>query len=235
MLKITFGTANGIKEKIMKRIFITMLMVSIVLLFLPLHSFAQSDRQTGEENKREPNALSDIIVKDKFSFQTIAGVLCSPVYKISSRPVINYAMADLRFIWGLNPELTVRKLSLDGNIDFIFELTHSFIFKGAGNIISGVTCLFRYNLPYSTNSFFPYIQAGAGIVYNDAYKDHSQSLIGQATEYTPQISLGGRYLLEKNWSLDGELMFHHISNGGGSERNIGVNAIGALIGVTRNF
>ncbi|WP_435549361.1 hypothetical protein [Desulfobacterium sp. N47] len=30
-------------------------------------------------------------------------------------------------------------------------------------------------------------------------------------------------------------MFHHISNGGGSERNVGVNALGAFIGVTRYF
>nr|CBX31822.1 hypothetical protein N47_N26470 [uncultured Desulfobacterium sp.] len=87
---------------------------------------------------------------------------------------------------------------MEGNMDFIFEFTNSFIFKGAGNIISGVTCLFRYNLPYGTKNFFPYIQAGAGIVYNDAYKDHSQDLIGQATEYTPQISVGGATCLKRN-------------------------------------
>lgn len=219
----------------MRRIFITMLISAMFLKFLPIYSFAQSEVQTGREDKHEQNFLFDIIAKDKFSFQTVAGALYSPVIKRSSRKEINYAMANHRFIWGLNPELTVRKLNLDGNMDFIFEVTNSVIFKGAGNIISGITFLFRYNLPYGKNSFFPFIQAGAGIVYNDAYKDHSQGIIGQSIEYNPQISVGGRYLLEKNWSLDGEIMFHHISNAGGSERNVGVNALGAFVGVTRYF
>ncbi|MBA3035353.1 MAG: acyloxyacyl hydrolase [Desulfobacterium sp.] len=219
----------------MRRIFITMLISTMVLLFLPLYGFAQSGTQTGGEDNLKPNIVFDMIVKDKFSFQTIAGILYSPVYKRSSRPEINYVMTDLRFIWGLNPEFTVKKLNLEGNIDFILELTHSFIFEGAGSVVSGVTCLFRYNFPFSTDSIFPYIQAGGGVIYNDAYKDRSQILIGNNIEYNPQISIGVRYLFEKNWSMDFEAMFHHLSNGGSDERNTSVNAIGALIGITRYF
>ncbi|MFH2046214.1 MAG: acyloxyacyl hydrolase [Pseudomonadota bacterium] len=219
----------------MRRVFFAIIVVYLLLLFLPLNGFARSDGQTGGEDKNNPNILFDIIVKDRFSVQTIAGVIYSPVYKRSSRPEINYAMADLRFIWGLNPELTLQKLNLNGDLEFIFELTHSFIFEGPGNIISGVTCLFRYNLPYSTDRIFPYIQIGGGIVYNDAYKDRSQILIGNNIEYNPQGSIGVCYLFEKSWSIDFEAMFHHVSNGGSDERNTSVNSIGALIGVTRYF
>lgn len=219
----------------MRRIFFTIIAIYLSLLILPLNGFARSEGQTGGEDKKNPTIFFDIIVKDRFSFQTIGGVLYSPVYKRSSRPEINYAMGDLRFIWGLNPELTLRKLNLDGDLEFIFELTHSFIFEGPGNIISGATCLFRYNLPYSTDKIFPYIQIGCGIVYNDVYKDRSQILIGNNIEYNPQGSIGVRYLFEKSWSIDFEAMFHHISNGGSNERNTSVNSIGALIGVTRYF
>ncbi len=218
----------------MRRILSRILMLVIVFIFMPLQGFAQSDRQTGAEDRHELNILTDVILKDKFSIQTIAGVLYSPVYK-KSRPDLTYAMTDLRFIWGLDPDLTTRKLNWEGNFEFIFELTHSFVFEGAGSVISGVTCLLRYNLPCHTNRLFPYIQAGAGLVYTNSYKDLSQSLIGQALEFNPQFSVGVHYLLKKNWSLDGETMFHHISNAGMNDRNTGVNAIGALLGVTCYF
>ena len=83
--------------------------------------------------------------------------------------------------------------------------------------------------------FIPYVQGGVGIVYTDAYKDETQQAIGQAIELTPQCSLGLRYLINKNWSLDGEAMFHHISNAGLAKRNRSINAVGGFVGVTYFF
>jgi len=81
-----------------------------------------------------------------------------------------------------------------------------------------------------------YAQAGPGIVYTDAHEDLSQCLIGNAIEFTPQFSLGAHYLLSKNWSIDGEVMFHHISNAGMDEdRNVGVNSLGGFIGLSYSF
>ena len=77
---------------------------------------------------------------------------------------------------------------------------------------------------------------GAGIVYNDIYKDRSQSIIGQSIEFTPQASLGLHYLINHNWSVELEAMYHHISNAGlENGRNVGVNALGGLLGVTYRF
>jgi hypothetical protein len=166
----------------------------------------------------------------------VSGALFSPVIKTGSRPDLHYIQTNLRLIWGLDPDLTSQKLDWKGNFDAIFELTHSWIFEGAGNVISGMTGLVRYNLPSHTERWFPYIQAGVGFVYTDAYKDRSQNLIGQAVEFNPQFSMGLHYLINKNWALDGEAMFHHISNAGMAEgRNAGVNAVGGFLGVTRYF
>ena len=73
------------------------------------------------------------------------------------------------------------------------------------------------------------------IVYNDIYKDETQQAIGQAIEFTPQCSLGFRYLINKNWSLDGEAMFYHMSNAGMADRNRSINALGGFVGVTYFF
>ncbi len=211
----------------MNRILLKALLMTLFLAALPAQAFAQGSPRS---------ALVDYILKDQFSVQLVSGALFSPVIRPEARPDLHYIQTNIRLIWGLDPDLTARKLGLKGNLDVMFELTHSFIFEGAGDVISGVTGLLRYNLSSHTERWFPYIQAGVGFVYTDAYKDRSQDLIGQAIEFNPQFSLGVHYLIDKNWALDGEAMFHHISNAGMSDgRNIGVNAIGGFIGVTRYF
>ena len=104
-----------------------------------------------------------------------------------------------------------------------------------GNYIGGITALLRYNFVQPGWRLVPYVHGGVGIVYTDAYKDKTQRAIGQAIEFTPQCSLGFRYLIKKNWSLDAEAMFHHISNAGLDKRNRSINAIGGFVGVTYFF
>jgi lipid A 3-O-deacylase len=183
----------------------------------------------------QTTTLVDLILKDRFSMQLISGVLYSPIIENGSRPDFNYWQSNLRFIWVLDPEKTARKIGLKGNFDFIFELTSSFIFDGPGNVITGVTGILRYDFFRSYERFRFYAQGGVGIVYTDAHEDLSQALIGNPIEFTPQFSVGSRYLLSKHWSLDIEAMFHHISNAGINDRNKGVNALGGFFGVTYYF
>jgi len=72
-------------------------------------------------------------------------------------------------------------------------------------------------------------------VVNDAYKDETQGLIGQALEFSLQTSVGLRFPVSKDWSVDLEGMFHHISNAGLDDRNVGVNAGGIFVGATYRF
>ena len=210
----------------MERTLFKALLLTLFLASLPVQAFAQGTT---------PSGLTDYVLKDEFSVQVVAGALFSPAIEPGPRPELHYIQTNIRFIWGLDPDPTVRKLGWNGSFDCVFELTHSSIFEGAGNFISGVTGLFRYDLPFHSERWHPYIQAGVGFVYTDAYKDHSQDLIGQAVEFNPQFSLGLHYLINRNWAFDGEAMFHHISNAGMSEdRNVG-DAAGGFIGLTRYF
>lgn len=158
-----------------------------------------------------------------------------PVSWVHEHPVFNYAQTNVRFGWMVSEPLEYKYLGR-GNLELVFELTNSVIFGGAGNYLRGFTFLGRYNLFLSDPRWTLYFQVGAGVILNDAYKDLSQSEIGQALEFTPQGSVGIRRFIGRNWTLDGEVMFHHISNGGLSEgRNGGVNAVGGLLGVTYFF
>lgn len=218
--------AADLRRDTVNRSFVSALLLLLCLVSGPLQGFAQISPSS---------AVTDYVLRDRFSVQVVAGALFSPVIQPESRPDLNYVQTNIRFIWGMDPDRTVRKLDWKGSLDCILELTNSFIFEGAGNVISGVTGLLRYNFHSRAEKWFPYIQAGVGFVYTDAYKDRSQDLIGQAVEFNPQMSLGLRYRIHRAWTLDCEAMFHHISNAGLSERNVGVNALGGFIGVTRFF
>lgn len=122
--------------------------------------------------------------------------------------------------------------SFRGNMEAIFEWSTSAITSDYGHIMVGPAILLRYNFVQPQWDFVPYVQVGAGIAYTDAYKDYSQRAIGQAFEFTPQAAVGTRILINENWSLDFEVMFHHISNAGMSSRNLGVNQLGGFMGFT---
>jgi opacity protein-like surface antigen len=196
---------------------------------------AHSGGGADKESDKQAGTLVDLMLKDRFSMQLISGILYSPVIEDGPRADFDYWQTNLRFIWMLDPEKTARKIGLKGNFDFIFELTSSFIYDGPGNVIAGVTGILRYDFFRSYERFRFYAQAGVGMVYTDAHEDLSQALIGNPIEFTPQLSVGTRYLLNKHWSLDIEAMFHHISNAGMDDRNKGVNALGGFLGVTYCF
>ncbi|MBW1722810.1 MAG: acyloxyacyl hydrolase [Deltaproteobacteria bacterium] len=174
---------------------------------------------------------SSIFCKDRITFQVVSGVLASPFALAARTLVLDYAQTNIRIGRMLN-DPQERKYWFRGNTEVIFEISNSYIFKGFGHYIGGITGLVRYNFVHPDSRFIPYIQGGVGIVYNDAYKDMTQRAIGQAIEFTPQASVGFRYILNKHWSLDAEAMFHHISNARLAERNWGINAFGGFIGLT---
>jgi hypothetical protein len=172
--------------------------------------------------------------KDRLSLQLVSGSLSAIRFSKAHVHTLDYWQTNLRLGWALNqPE---QKNSLGrGNFEAILELTGSYVYRGPGTYIAGVTALLRYNFVQPEARFIPYVQAGAGVVYNDVYREESQDAIGQAIEFTPQGSIGIRCLFSPNWSVDIEAMYHHISNANLARRNDGINALGGFIGVTYFF
>ena len=104
-------------------------------------------------------------------------------------------------------------ISSIGHFEAIGEVTGSYVFDGAGNVLLGLTDILRYNFKVKDLKLLPYTQIGLGVIYTDAYNDITQSLIGQAIEYTPQGSFGIHYRINRECSFDMEAMFHHSRPG----------------------
>jgi hypothetical protein len=177
---------------------------------------------------------SALYAKNRFSAQFVAGALFSPLSCIQDYPTFDYAQTNLRFGWMVDDPSKSRYFGT-GNFELLFELTNSVIFEGFGTYIRGFTLLGRYNLLLPNPRWALYFQLGVGAVVNDAYQDMSQTEIGQAVEFTPQASIGVRYFIARNWTLDVEAMFHHISNAYFDERNDSINSVGGFLGVTYFF
>ena len=182
----------------------------------------------------DPEAKTGIYTEGRMSLQLVSGALFSLTGLPEGSPALNYAQTNVRLGWMLaSPEPGGGVFR--GNWEGLVEITNSIVFKGPGNYIGGVTGLLRYNFVQPDWDLIPYIQGGVGIVYNDVYKDDTQNAIGQAIEFTPQCSIGVHYLINKNWAVAAEGMFHHISNAGLSNRNSSINSLGGFIGVTYFF
>lgn len=119
-----------------------------------------------------------------------------------------------------------------GNVEVLVDLYASGIFAGpmSGNVVVGPNVFVRYNFVQPNWRIVPYVEGGLGFVFTDAYTLSSQSMVGQAIEFTPQAGAGFRYMLNKHWSINAEALFHHMSNADMAMRNIGVNEVGGLIG-----
>jgi opacity protein-like surface antigen len=171
--------------------------------------------------------------EDKIDMQFNTGVLFSGIAGPKIRK-FDYEQTNLRLGWMLNSPGDVDN-PFRGNVEAVLELSGSGVFSDYGSVVFGPTGLVRYNFVQPNWFAVPYIQIGAGIVYIDAYETASQRAIGQAFEFTPQAGVGVRFLIDDNWSLDVEGKFHHISNAGIANRNLGVNAGGGFIGFTYFF
>ena len=200
------------------------------VIFSGCFCYARADQTSAID----PEPTTGIYTEGRISLQLVSGALFSITGFPEGSPDLNYAQTNLRLGWMLaspGPGQSV----LRGNWEGLVEISNSIIFKGPGNYIGGVTGLLRYNFVQPDWDLVPYIQGGVGIVYNDVYKDNTQQAIGQAIEFTPQCSIGVHYLIDNNWAVAAEGMFHHISNAGLSKRNRSLNSLGAFIGVTYFF
>jgi len=181
-----------------------------------------------------PTLSDSRYIEDRISVQAVSGALFSQTRLGPDVPDFNYSQTNIRLGWMLNtPDPGNGWLA--GNWEALIELSANGIFEGSGNIMIGPSALVRYNFVQPDWKVVPYLQAGLGFVYTDAYEDKGQRAIGQAIEFTPRAGAGVRILVSKDWSVDVEGLFHHVSNAGLADRNLGVNAVGGLVGATYHF
>jgi len=124
---------------------------------------------------------------------------------------------------------------LRGNAELMLEISGGKVFNGPGDYVALGGVVARYNFIQPDAKLVPYIQLGAGAVYNDVYEEEGQDLLGREWEAGFSGAVGVRYLIGQKWSIAVEGGYHFITNFGSEDRDHGLHAAGAQIGLTRFF
>jgi opacity protein-like surface antigen len=119
-------------------------------------------------------------------------------------------------------------------LSVLAEWTVDPVTEGFGSILTGPSVLFRFDA-CPCRRISPYFQAGTGFVLTDASRDKQQRAIGETFEFLQQLEVGVSWKLTDRLSLQAEYGLHHISNAGLAGRNLGINAIGASVGLHWTF
>jgi lipid A 3-O-deacylase len=232
---MTTQTLQNLQKRIISHLG---LLCGALLSISQLHADTMAPSSQGTDLSKE--ILTDVklnaaprYTEDRISLQLVTGALFSTNSVGPDVPTYDYSQTNLRLGWMLNTPSGEGFFS--GNVEALVELSGSFLFEGSGDVFIGPTALLRYNFVQPGWKIIPYIQGGAGIVYTDAYEDRTQKAIGQALEFTPQASVGFKYLVCEDWSIDVEAMFHHVSNANLADRNSGINSLGGFVGATYFF
>ena len=122
-----------------------------------------------------------------------------------------------------------------GNDEVMLEAIGAPIFFGPGSGLGGLSLLYRRNFLAPNTKIVPYFTMGAGGIYNDAYHEHPQRLIGAAGEFDLQAAAGLRFRVSTKLTLDTEFSYRHISNADFANRNYGTNGIGGMVGLSYGF
>ena len=124
---------------------------------------------------------------------------------------------------------------LRGNNEIMLETEGGPIFHGYGSALGGGSIVYRRNFLSPGAKIVPYLNLGTGIIYSDAYHDKVQRSLGGRFEFDLQVSAGAHFRLSPRWSIDAEFAYRHLSDAFITERNLGTNGIGGVLGVSRAF
>jgi hypothetical protein len=173
-------------------------------------------------------------VKGTREVEVFGGAFTSVNDATRKRPQVTFALASVREGWMLDD---VRSGIFFGNEEFLIDVFAGPILKGPGSVMTGATFILRHNFVTGSGGLFvPYYQMGVGGLYSDAANaDRVQFGIGSTFEFNLQATLGARWRAAPSWSINTEIGYRHISNGGLESRNGGVDALGGFIGLGHMF
>jgi hypothetical protein len=106
----------------------------------------------------------------------------------------------------------------------------AFIFTPQKTYAIGLAAIFRHTF-YLSRRFMPYIDGGAGFL-NTNLRTRS---LGESMEFDPQFGAGFYLHMTERLSFLAGFRFHHISNAGMAERNLGINSYFPYAGLSFFF
>jgi opacity protein-like surface antigen len=202
---------------------------SAVLLLLGL-SCARALDGPAEELQAGAFSADRLFEKGRFETALTGGAFFSPFPPCPNRPSIDYTFTSVQLGYMLGDAKGSGLLR--GNFELAGEGFGSAVTKGDGSYIAGGTLWLRYNFVHSTSArLVPFAEAGAGMVSTDLNRE----IVGQPFNFNLDLGLGTRYFIARNWALNLEYRYQHISNADTAKNNMGINACGPFLGISCFF
>jgi opacity protein-like surface antigen len=177
----------------------------------------------------DETAADNHFQKGFFEASLGSGAMFSPFAVGLSRPTVDYTVTEA--VLGYMLTAPAGPGILRGNFEVAGSLFGGGIFNGEGTYVTGTTVWLRYNFVPETARFAPYAQAGMGLTGTDL----DRRIEGQTFNFNLDLGAGVRYFVARNWSLNLECRYQHISNADMAKHNQGINAIGGLFSVSYFF
>ena len=116
-----------------------------------------------------------------------------------------------------------------GNVEIFFEPMAAHYYEPFSASAFGGSLMLKYNF-LSFGRWMPFWDGGAGMLWSDlAPRIPEQS---KKFNFVLQTGPGVSYFVSERWAITTGLRFHHISNAGLGERNVGLNAWLFTLGVS---
>jgi hypothetical protein len=157
------------------------------------------------------------------------GIFWSPIGSTYSRPRVDYVMGDVEIDYMLTHMFASGFWR--NNFEVAVEGFGAGIYQNTGHYIAGGTLWFRHNLVPEGMRIAPYVELGMGMVsmdINHAYDGHNFN-------FNLDAAGGIRYFVTPKFSLNAQFQYQHISNANTADHNIGINAIGPVLGASFFF
>jgi opacity protein-like surface antigen len=158
-----------------------------------------------------------------------AGIFFSAVGSGDNRPKVNYVPGYIE------ADYMLTHLHAGGfwrnNLEVSLQGWGAGIYENTGHYIAGGTLWLRENLVPEGSRFVPYAEIGAGFTSMDINHEYD----GHNFNFNLNAAGGVRYFVTPRFSLNGQFQYQHISNANTGSHNIGVNAIGPILGASWFF
>ena len=178
----------------------------------------------------QTSASSDLpFQRGRYEAGLSSGVLFSPIGADRGRATVNYTLSGVHLggmLTDVNPSCW-----LPGNVEVLGELIGGTVFNGRGSYLAGATVWIRYNFVEPNWRLVPFVQGGLGAELTD----FDQRLIGEKFNFNLNVGAGVRYFVKPNLSIDLECLYQHLSNAKLSSTDIGINAVGPVLGISYYF
>ena len=127
---------------------------------------------------------------------------------------------------------TIGSSFYEGNLAILVEPLYAHYFKPFGATAAGASLLFKYNF-LAFGRWMPHWDVGLGMLWTDlAPRIQEQSI---PFNFVLETGPGVQYFLSSTVAWGVGVRFHHISNAGIGDRNLGLNAVLAYTGISFFF